>query len=188
MLTLVLSGKSGAGKDVFANFLKQELEAHNKKVIIMHYADPVKWILKDFYGWNGVKDEAGRTLLQSLGTDKVRAHQPNYWTGVVVGFLAAIEPCGDFDVAIVPDARFENEVEITMDNLKPSYCIRIERKNSNGTPWVNPLFTQEQLEHPSETSLDDYVFDYIVHNDEGLDTLKESAHAILIDLGVIEEN
>ena len=182
MKTLVLSGKSGAGKDMFAQFLKQELEGHGKKVIVMHYADAVKWILREYYDWNGVKDEVGRTMLQSLGTDKVRTNQPNYWVGVVVGFLAAIEPSGDFDVAIIPDARFENEVEITMNNLTPSYCVRIERKNADGTPWLNPLLTPEQAAHPSETSLDDYVFDYVVHNDEGLELLKESAHTLLEDL------
>lgn len=182
MKTLVLSGKSGAGKDMFAQFLKQELEANGKKVIIMHYADALKWILKEYYQWDGNKDEHGRHLLQNLGTDKVRAQQPNYWTGVVVGFLTAIAPYNDFDVAIIPDARFENEVEITMDNLQPAYCIRINRRNADGTPWVNPLLTPEQLTHSSETSLDDYVFDYVILNDEGLELLKESAHTLLEDI------
>jgi hypothetical protein len=30
--------------------------------------------------------------------------------------------------------------------------------------------------------LDDYVFDYVIHNDEGLELLKESAHTLLEDL------
>lgn len=186
MKTLILSGKSGSGKDVFANFLKQELELQGQKVIIIHYADPVKWFCKEYYNWNGVKDEAGRTLLQTLGTDKVRSSHPNYWAGLVVGFLTAIEPFNDFDVAIIPDARFENEVEITMTNLNPSTCIRIERKNSDGSAWVNPTLTEEQRNHPSEISLDKYGFDYIIHNDEGLDVFKESAHTLLVDMGLIK--
>lgn len=171
---------------MFAEFLKQELTARNNKVIVIHYADAVKWICKDYYGWDGVKDEKGRTLLQTLGTDKIRTKDPDYWTNIVAGFLSAVAPFNDFDVAIIPDARFPNEVEITMDSLVPSVCIRIERKNADGTLWTNPVLTEEQHNHPSETSLDNYCFDYVIDNSEGLDVLRESAITVLKDLNLIE--
>lgn len=184
MKTIILSGKSGSGKDAFASFMKQELEANGKTVIIMHFADALKWILRDYYGWSGVKDEYGRTLLQKVGTDLVRTALPNYWTGIVVGFLSVLETNNSFDVAIIPDARFENEVNITLQELD-SVCVRIERKNSDGSTWINPALTPEQLKHPSEISLDKFIFDYIIHNDDGLDILKESAHTLLKDLNLI---
>ena len=180
--TIILSGKSGSGKDMMAQFMKEELAKHGKKALVIHFADAVKWFCRDFLDWDGKKDEAGRTLLQTVGTDIVRAKHPNFWTGIVVGLLQAFEPYNDFDIAIIPDARFENEVEITLDNLQPAYCIRINRRNADGTLWVNPLLTPEQLTHPSETSLDDYVFDYVILNDEGLELLKESAHTLLEDI------
>jgi len=182
--TIILSGKSGSGKDMFASFMKQELESRGQKVIIMHFADALKWILREYYHWDGKKDEVGRTLLQTVGTDIVRKAHPGYWTGIVVGFLSALEPYSDFDVAIIPDARFENEVDITLQELN-SVSVRIERKNADGTPWVNPTLTEDQRNHPSETSLDVFAFDYIIHNDEGLDTLRESAHTLLEDLKLI---
>lgn len=186
MKTILVSGKSGSGKDIFASFLKEELEKHNKHTIITHYGDPVKYFAKEYFGWNGVKDERGRHILQTLGTDLVRSVLPNYWTGVIIGFLDAMEPHNQFDVAIVADVRFPNEVEIPYEMLEDVTCIRIERRNADGSKWTNPVLTEEQANHPSETSLDDYIFDYVVHNDEGLDVLKESACALLIDLGLIK--
>ena len=186
MKTLLISGKSGSGKDMLATFLKEGLAAANKRTIITHYGDPVKYFAKEYFGWNGIKDEEGRHLLQTLGTDVVRAVLPNYWTGVITGLLDSFESFDIFDVAIVADVRFPNEAEIPFEQLEDVVTIRIERKNPDGTPWVNPLLTEEQRNHPSETSLDCYAFDYVVHNDEGLELLKESARTILIDLGLIE--
>ena len=185
--TIILSGKSGSGKDMMAQFMKEELAAHGKKTLVIHYADAVKWFCRDFLDWDGKKDEVGRSLLQMVGTDIVRARHPNFWTGIVVGLIQAFEPTSNFDVAIVPDARFPNEIDISLENLKNCISVRIERKNADGTPWINPVLTKEQRNHPSETSLDVFAFDYVIHNDEGLDLLKESAHTLLTDLGYIKE-
>ena len=182
--TIILSGKSGSGKDMMAQFMKEELAKHGQKALVIHYADAVKWFCRDFLDWDGKKDEVGRTLLQTVGTDIVRAKHPNFWTGIVVGLIQAFEPYKDFDVAIIPDARFPNEVDISLQNLKNSVSVRIER-TVNGEPWVNPTLTEDQRNHPSETSLDCFAFDYVVHNDEGLDTLRESARTILEDLKFI---
>ncbi len=183
--TILISGKSGSGKDLLAQFMKEELAKHGQKTLIIHFGDAVKWVLRDYFNWDGKKDAVGRTLLQRVGTDIVRMKHPNFWTGIVVGLIQAFEPFSDFDVAIVPDARFENEVNISLQELKNCVAVRIERKNEDGTPWVNPLLTESQRNHASETSLDVFAFDYIVHNDEGLDTLRESAQTILEDLKLI---
>lgn len=183
--TILISGKSGSGKDQLAQYMKEELEKHGKKALIIHYGDAVKWVLRDYFGWDGKKDAVGRTLLQTIGTDIVRACHPNYWTGIVVGLLQAFEPYNNFDVALVPDARFPNEVDIALENLQGCVSVRVERLNEDGTPWINPDFTEEQKNHPSETSLDHFAFDYVVHNDEGLELLHESAETVLKDLKLI---
>lgn len=183
--TIILSGKSGSGKDQVANFIKEEMAKHDKKVLIIHYADAVKWFCRDFLDWDGKKDEVGRTLLQTVGTNIVRTKHPNFWTGIVVGLIQAWEPYSNFDIAVIPDARFPNEVDISLQELSNSVSVRIERKNEDGTPWINPLLTEDQRNHPSETSLDCYAFDYIIQNEEGLDTLRESAISILKDMKLI---
>ena len=183
--TIIISGKSGSGKDMMAQFMKEELEKHGKRVIIIHYGDAVKWVLRDYFNWDGNKDVIGRTLLQRIGTDVVRACHPNFWTGIVVGLLQSFEPYSDFDIALVPDARFPNEVDIALQELKNCIAVRIERKNADGSDWINPTLTEDQRNHPSETSLDCYAFDYVIHNDEGLEMLRESAHTLLEDLKLI---
>ena len=180
--TIIISGKAGSGKDTVAQYMKEELEKHGKKVLVIHYGDAVKWVLRDFFNWDGKKDEVGRTLLQRVGTDIVRAAHPGYWTGIVVGLIQAFEPYNDFDVALVPDARFPNEVDIALENLQNCVAVRVERHNEDGTPWINPNLTEDQRKHPSETSLDVYAFDYVIHNDEGLELLRESAQTVLEDL------
>jgi hypothetical protein len=183
--TIIISGKAGSGKDTVANFIKEELEKHGKRVLVIHYGDAVKWVLREFFNWDGNKDAVGRTLLQRIGTDVVRSKFPNYWTAIVVGLLEAFEPYNDFDVALVPDARFPNEVDIALERLHNCVTVRINRRNADGSEWINPNLTEEQRNHPSETSLDQFAFDYVIHNDEGLDTLQESALTVLQDLNII---
>lgn len=182
--TIILSGKSGSGKDMVAHFMQEELAKHGKKALVIHYADALKWVLKDYFDWDGNKDVVGRTLLQQVGTDIVRTRHPNFWTGIVVGLIQAFEPYSNFDLAIIPDARFPNEVNISLENLKNSVSVRIER-TVNGEPWINPTLTEDQRNHPSETSLDCFAFDYVIHNDEGLELLRESAITVLEDLKFI---
>lgn len=185
MKILMISGKSGSGKDTFANIMREKLEKVGCNCITLHYADLVKYYLKQYYNWDGVKDEKGRTLLQQLGTNKVRAKFPDYWAETIAKFLAAIP--NDFDCAFIPDARFPNEIEVVKQYNPNAISIRIERYNKDGTAYTNPVFTTEQLNHPSETSLDNYEnFDYIIENySDNLAELKDSADTILADIGLL---
>ena len=185
MNCIIISGKAGSGKDTVAQFMREKLEEKGKRVITIHYGDPVKWVIKDYFNWSGNKDEAGRKLLQTIGTDVVRAVHPNFWVDTIANLLDAFDKADLFDIAIIPDARFENEIEGIIDVLPASITVRIERTNEDGTSWINTTLTETQRKHPSEISLDKYAFDYIIHNDEGLETLKESANSVLIDLQLI---
>lgn len=182
MKTIIISGKSGSGKDALAIFMKEELELAGKRVLIIHYGDAVKWVLRDYFSWDGQKDEHGRTLLQHIGTDVVRAKYPNFWVSIVAGLVSAFE--NEFDVVLIPDARFPNEIEVIEETVLDVTVVRIER-SIDGKPWTNPVFTEKQLQHPSETSLDNYGFDYIVFNEKGLDELQNAAWALLKDLKLI---
>ena len=52
--------------------------------LIVHYADLLKYMCKTFFGWNGEKDEFGRSLLQRVGTDCIRNVEPDYWVDFVI--------------------------------------------------------------------------------------------------------
>ena len=55
---------------------RSALEADGNAVLVAHYGDLVKYVCKTFFGWDGEKDEKGRTLLQKVGTDAIRAALP----------------------------------------------------------------------------------------------------------------
>lgn len=183
MEIIVISGKSGSGKDTFANFMRAKLEAAGCKCVTAHFADLVKHYADIYYEWNGEKDAYGRQLLQELGTNKVREKFPNYWAEAIAKFLAAVP--NDFDCAFVPDARFENEIEIVKQYNPQTKVIRIERYNADNSHYLNPSLTLEQHEHPSEIALDTYEdWDYIVEN-HSIEELEESADFILAELQLL---
>lgn len=156
---VLLSGKSGSGKDFIANIMKQKLEAKDKKVLITHYADLLKYILRTFFDWDGQKDERGRYLLQHVGTDIIRKKEPDFWIDFIKTIIYMFY--GEWDYILIPDARFENEINL-MKQSKEYFnivTVRIDR-----TDYTSKL-TEEQKNHPSETSLDHYNFDYYIVND-----------------------
>lgn len=85
------------------------LNADGKKVLIAHYADLVKHICRAFFGWDGKKDERGRSLLQRVGTDLVRTKDPNYWVDFIIEMVQMFP--GEWRYVIIPDTRFPNEIE-----------------------------------------------------------------------------
>lgn len=156
MEVFLVSGKARHGKDTVAEIMRDVIQREGKTCVIIHYADLLKHLCKSYFGWNGEKNEVGRTILQHVGTDIVRAKNPNYWVEFVSGVLKMFED--DWDYAIIPDCRFPNEIEYMKDMWEKATSVRVER------PVVDSGLTAEQLSHPSETSLDNYPFDHIIWN------------------------
>ncbi len=150
MKCISISGPAGHGKDTLANKLKNLLEAKGKKVFIIHYADYLKMVATQVYNWNGIKDELGRSILQKLG-DKMRAQDKMFLINELVKILDLVKE--DFDIAIIPDARFPKEIECLKD-IGKTISIHITRVD-----YENNL-TKEQNNHSTERALDDYSYDY----------------------------
>lgn len=164
---ILISGHAQHGKDTTAGFLKEALEARGKKVLITHYGDLVKHVCKTFFDWNGEKDEAGRTLLQYIGTDVIRAQTPNYWVDFVLSVLKHFPDTWDY--VLIPDCRFPNEIECVKNAGWDTLHIRVFRQDDG---FVSPL-TEEQQKHISETALDDVDPNFIILNHGTLDDLKK---------------
>ena len=155
MQIVTISGYAESGKDTVARKLKDMLQKKGKRVVIAHYADLLKYICKQFFEWDGVKDDAGRTLLQHIGTDIVRAKNSNFWVNMLWEILNMFADQWDF--CIIPDCRFPNEVNAMKTTFNVT-SVRVTRPN-----FQNHL-TEEQRKHPSETSMDDFKFNYLVLN------------------------
>ena len=165
MEIILISGKAMSGKDTSAIMIKEQLEAKDKKVLIAHYADAVKFICTKYFDWDGNKDEKGRTILQRIGTDVVRTQEPDYWVGFVKSVLELFPD--EWDYVLIPDCRFANEVESFKRDGWPTKSVRITRTNFESS------LTEEQKNHISETALDYYEFDYYVYSESGLEELEQ---------------
>lgn len=165
MKIVLISGKAQHGKDTVAELMKDEFYSQGKSVLVTHYADLVKYICKSFFGWDGEKNEVGRTLLQRIGTDVVRTTNPDYWVSFIIDMLKMF--VGEWDVVLIPDTRFPNEVS-KMKEAFPDNTVHLRVVRDN----FKSSLTEEQLSHPSETALDNEEYDYIIHNNEDLISLE----------------
>lgn len=156
MKIITLSAKARHGKDFTANIIKDKLEQKGNKVLIAHFADLLKYILRNFFDWDGQKDEIGRTKLQYVGTEVIRKQKPEYWVDFIVGILEMFSD--EWDYVIIPDTRFPNENDTFKNKGFDIATVRVIRPNfDNG-------LTEEQKSHESEIALDNYRFDYLIVN------------------------
>lgn len=157
------SAKARHGKDSSCLILKRKLEEQGKRVLILAYANYVKYLVAQYFGGTYERNPENRTLWQKFGTDLVRTRQPNYWVDTIIDFTKVFGE--DYDYFLLSDCRFPNEYERWGYNFDVT-SVRVERLE-----FENDL-TSEQRLHPSETSLDNYNFDYYIKAENGLDKLE----------------
>lgn len=145
MKVVPISGKAGHGKDTLAGFMTAVLQGQGRRVLVTHYGDLLKYICKQFFDWNGEKDDDGRTLLQHIGTDVIRKQKPDYWVDFLRNFLLMFPD--QWDYVLIPDTRFPNEI-VKLAPLEV-YHVRIIRPGFS-------MLTPEQQKHISETALDSW--------------------------------
>lgn len=161
-----ISGKAESGKDMTASIIKEILEKKGKRACIIHYADYLKFICEKYLGWNGQKDEAGRSFLQHEGTDHIRSIDEDNLIEVAGNFINLYHH--KFDYFLIPDTRFPRECDWFRYNPDVKHTsLRIVRLNH-----ISSL-TEAQLSHCSETALDSYVFDAVIESESGIENLEK---------------
>lgn len=178
---ITISGKAMSGKDTLAKELKEQFEGMGKRVCVLHYADYLKMVARLYFGWDGNKDERGRTILQNLGTDVARKQNPDLWVDVVMMLIMALRE--EFDIFIIPDTRFPNEVLTPKLHFGDNYIsIRVNRPNAP------QMLTDEQENHASETALDDFDdFTFDVTLLEGLSNVRAMAKLLKTSILKVED-
>lgn len=127
--------------------------------------------IPDLNGWS--RTLGVRSSLQILGTDIRRAQYPNYWTDKFLAevrsmdseFVLTPHTLREQPVVFASDGRFPNEMDCINDNGGLTFRLDISEetllKRRTGRDGI--IYTPEQLNHPSETALDDYTrFDHYV--------------------------
>lgn len=189
MKIIALSGKAESGKSFYADLLKEYIEdSFNEKVCLIAFADVLKHTAKTYFGWNGEKDDVGRSLLQKVGTELREKNNPDIWTNITCDLIKFMS--SEYDWFIVTDMRFERELLTLRMRFPQVYTVRIERFSvdvdpSDGKiifsektvhPYKNHL-TDEQRHHSSETELDnrkdwfETIYNYTVYYDDDLNKL-----------------
>lgn len=176
MIKLIgISGKISSGKDQVGEYIQELVEdfkikkfAYKLKLITsiltgIPVEDLEKREVKDsFLGseWNYMLDSkvegqmTVRVFMQKLGTEGLRegVHK-NIWVNALFSDYTPGEGW------IITDTRFPNEAQAIKD--RGGVVIRVNRPG---------IFSGD---HPSETSLDEWQFDYIITNDGALEDLKQ---------------
>lgn len=157
-----ISGRAQNGKDVTADFMRYIYTTqYDKKVCVLHFAWYLKSIAKEYLGWDGDKNNPnGRTLLQQFGTDIVREklQMENFWVDSVIDQIQILSEY--YEIFLIPDARFPSEIDKIYDKfgIENVVSIHVSRVDEDLKPFKSHL-TEEQLNHPSETALNNYLFD-----------------------------
>lgn len=141
----MITGKAGSGKDTFYNLAKKYIEQTCNYIYPFAFANKVKEVAR-MLGWNGIKDDKGRKLLQDIGAVG-RTYNKNIWVRYV---LTDIKRLSRNAVPIITDLRFANEYTIIRDYVKePIYVVNIVGRQSDLGVNANDVseagLTEEEL-------------------------------------------
>ena len=166
MKVILLSGKARSGKGTAAEVILKEYTG-----IPFAFADDIKKIAYNYFGWHGGKDELGRKLLQDIGTTG-RNYNRNIWVDKVVTKIQWWTwQSSDNQLAVVTDTRYPNEIQRVKHEFSDVVTIRITRDSV------------EKLKHTSETALDQWTdWDYLVENNGSLEEFQKKILEIMEEI------
>lgn len=184
MSIIGISGRIGSGKDTFAQMIIEQqpgweikkFAAKLKQITSILTGVPVgQFEDQDFKKLDSDFGMTYRELLQKIGTEAMRDNiHTDVWVRALFSDYKKKTISWDTDGNstldaypnwIITDCRFPNEADAIRD--RGGYILRIDRPGTaNGT-------------HPSETALDDYLFDWVISNSGDLDDLRYKAKLFL---------
>ena len=186
-----LAGKLGTGKDyIIENYLKPLIK-DNK--LIVAFADHLKINVasenNDIDIFDCIKSNKSirvRKKLQKEGTENGRnIYGDDIWIKKLENWILLHNKRNNIKTFIISDCRFKNEAEwienkmsgllIYINSPKRNIkALQLESKNNNSD--YNKIKS-----HCSENELDNYMFKYIINNDEGDENIKNQLVKIMND-------
>lgn len=163
----LIHARAQSGKDTAATCIKNYYEQLDKRVMVIGFADYVKFVLDRYYKTPSERTPKYRTRIQQFATEQVRHWIPSFWAQTVAQLIYATRE--DFDIVVIPDWRFENELQALLFYMVDEFQsgetqlikVLITRENNN----ITDNMSEEQRNHQSECELDNYQnFDYNIIN------------------------
>jgi len=135
------------------------------------YGDDLKFTCEKYFGWNGIKDVYGRTVLQKKG-EEARKNNPDTWVNIVIEIIKAFWM--QYDYVLIYDFRYPNEINRLLEEGFDTFTVWVNRND-----FDNGLLP-EQKNHHSETSLLDYKFDHIISVESKMHKLKDAVENMIV--------
>lgn len=162
MNIILISGEAGSGKDTLAKYMQTILHSADYRVKITHFADVLKYVCKEYFNWDGKKDQYGRWLLQYVGTDLFRSHYSAFWAVFLAKVCTVMDYHNMYDIMIIPDLRYENELEwMQFYDFSKVNTVCILGKDKAG----DRCLTSEEENHSSENEWKDIKFNKYINPD-----------------------
>jgi hypothetical protein len=178
---VLFSGKAGTGKTTSANFLLEWIEAMGAiDYRKFSFAEKIKSVAKESFGWDSRKDEAGRVLLQDVGGIG-RKYDKNIWVRELYRNVQRNPAVYDF--VIVDDWRFPNELLYLQDTdrffISTVRMVAPSRETLRGFPA-----SQDKSETSLPASVNDPIYDYVLYNDldVSLEELRKKTLELLVSM------
>lgn len=164
-MIIALSGKMGTGKSTLANYLISK----SKNPVVVKIAGPIYEIQDLIYNHLDMKlqGEKDRPLLIAIGM-WARDIDENFWTNIALAKAKKLEET--HDLVIIDDCRFMNEAKVFDEH---GLLIRILGQQRG------PNLTPSAMNHPTETALDHYPFQYYIVNDGSIESSYEQLNNII---------
>ncbi len=166
---VLICGKAESGKKEFATWLEGELKKNEFSAFTFPITYFFKELLKKQYGWDGKKDKKGRDLLQKVG-EEWNNKSPGFWATLSCELLSSLVL--DYDVFVITGVRRVEEINTFKKKFKSVVTVKVVKEDRE------THLTDEQLNHESETALNNFKFDFVVKNESPLH-LKEQARDLV---------
>ena len=175
-IIIIIAGRAESGKSTLANYLKDEYEAMNKKIVISPFAKYLKKYIEEITGEDINEKNKPRDLLQQISSKIIKGDMKknNFFIDRQIDDIEIYSYF--FDIVLIPDTRFPDEIELIKSKFKNVISIGISRGD-----YVS-LLTQEQRNDVTETALDFYdKYDIKIKNIKNTD-LKSIAKGLSIKI------
>lgn len=168
---IILSGKAESGKSLVASIIKDYYSKHDIKTVVVSYASYLKGYAKEVLGWDGNEKSKPREFLQQVGVELIKNRiKSNMLIDRIIDDVKVYSYF--FDVIVISDARFIDEIELIRNNFSNVSVIHVLGKDNS--------LTIKEKNHSTETGLDSYNdYDFVVNNSGNLDELKEKVFEVL---------
>jgi len=163
-IIFLVAGKARSGKSTVGEIIKDEYINDDKRVIVSPITKYLKKYIEEITGEEIDEFNKPRELLQKLSSVVIKSElgMEDFFVNRLIEDLKIYSYF--FDIIVIPDVRFESEIQIVKSNFNKVISIGVVREN-----YKSDLTIEEQND-VTETSLDNYnSYDYKIINDNKSD-------------------